>query len=75
MHETHPHSSLHKAKIAKQSQYFRHYYGYSDSMNDLPLLQFVQNPFAVNPDPALALHAQMNEWTIMDWRHDNNILR
>ncbi|KJG08280.1 hydrolase [Photobacterium angustum] len=61
--------------LAEQSQYFRHYYGYSDSINDLPLLKFVQKPFAVNPDPALALHAQMNEWTIMDWRHDNNILR
>ncbi|MBP2701215.1 HAD family hydrolase [Photobacterium lucens] len=54
---------------------FRSSYGYSDSINDLPLLQHVNKPFAVNPDPALALHAQMNEWTIMDWRHDNNILR
>ncbi|WP_305374562.1 HAD family hydrolase [Photobacterium leiognathi] len=61
--------------LNNQSNQYRSSYGYSDSINDLPLLQHVNKPFAVNPDPALALHAQMNEWTIMDWRHDNNILR
>ena len=64
-----------KAWLAEQDTQFRGSYGYSDSINDLPLLDTVDHPFAVNPDPALALHAQMQEWTIMDWRHENNILR
>ncbi|AJR06116.1 HAD family hydrolase [Photobacterium gaetbulicola] len=64
-----------KAWLEQQDTAFKGSYGYSDSINDLPLLDAVDRPFAVNPDPALALHAQMNEWTIMDWRHDNNILR
>ena len=64
-----------KAWIADQDIQFKGSYGYSDSINDLPLLDAVDRPFAVNPDPALALHAQMQDWTIMDWRHENNILR
>jgi HAD superfamily hydrolase (TIGR01490 family) len=31
---------------------------YSDSHNDLPLLQIVDHPVAVNPDPQLAKHAE-----------------
>ena len=64
-----------KAWLEDNPQTFKGSYGYSDSINDLPLLEAVDRPFAVNPDPTLALHAQLNEWTIMDWRHDNNILR
>ncbi|OLQ74175.1 hydrolase [Photobacterium proteolyticum] len=64
-----------KAWIAEQDIQFKGSYGYSDSINDLPMLDAVDRPFAVNPDPALALHAQMQDWTIMDWRHENNILR
>jgi len=32
---------------------------YSDSRNDLPLLEMVDNPVAVDPDPTLAKHAAM----------------
>nr|WP_087020098.1 HAD family hydrolase [Thaumasiovibrio subtropicus] len=64
-----------KAWINAQPEQFRGCYGYSDSINDLPLLEVVDRPFAINPDPALALHAQMQEWTIMEWQHENNILR
>ncbi|MEC6798474.1 HAD family hydrolase [Photobacterium sp. S4TG1] len=64
-----------KLWLQQQDQYYKGSYGYSDSINDLPLLSRVNKPFAVNPDPTLAMHAQMQEWTIMDWRHDNNILR
>ncbi|MCW8328620.1 HAD-IB family hydrolase [Photobacterium sp. SDRW27] len=64
-----------KAWLEEQNTQFKGSYGYSDSINDLPMLDAVDRPFAVNPDPALALHAQMQEWTIMDWRHENNILR
>lgn len=41
---------------------------YSDSHNDLPLLQLVDNPVAVDPDPTLAAHAQDNGWRIMSLR-------
>ncbi len=43
-------------------------YFYSDSMNDLPLLLQVDNPVAVDPDPALAEHAQQAGWPIISLR-------
>ncbi len=41
---------------------------YSDSHNDLPLLQLVDNPIAVDPDPALAAHARDKGWRIISLR-------
>ncbi|MBN7770552.1 HAD-IB family hydrolase [Marinobacter daepoensis] len=41
---------------------------YSDSHNDLPLLQKVDNPVAVDPDPTLEQHARENGWTVMSLR-------
>jgi len=38
---------------------------YSDSHNDLPLLQIVDHPVAVNPDPQLAKHAKKAGWQIL----------
>jgi HAD superfamily hydrolase (TIGR01490 family) len=38
---------------------------YSDSRNDLPLLEAVGHPVAVNPDPALAEIARQRGWPIM----------
>jgi HAD superfamily hydrolase (TIGR01490 family) len=38
---------------------------YSDSINDLPLLQAVTDPAVVDPDPALRAHALANGWPIM----------
>ncbi|MEK8090400.1 HAD family hydrolase [Thermithiobacillus plumbiphilus] len=43
-------------------------YFYSDSHNDLPLLQRVEHPFAVNPDDKLRAHAQAAGWPILDLR-------
>jgi HAD superfamily hydrolase (TIGR01490 family) len=43
---------------------------YSDSINDLPLLERVDNPVAVDPDPRLAAHARENEWPILYLRED-----
>ena len=40
-------------------------YFYSDSHNDLPLLNMVDNPVAVNPDPTLNAHAEAEEWPIL----------
>ena len=41
---------------------------YSDSLNDLPLLEKVKNPVAVNPDVTLRAHAEEHGWRIMSLR-------
>jgi HAD superfamily hydrolase (TIGR01490 family) len=41
---------------------------YSDSRNDLPLLELVSRPVAVDPDPVLAETARSRGWTIMSLR-------
>jgi HAD superfamily hydrolase (TIGR01490 family) len=38
---------------------------YSDSLNDLPLLERVSHPVAVDPDPTLKTHASRKAWRIM----------
>ena len=43
-------------------------YFYSDSHNDLPLLELVDNPVAINGDPILIAAANDNGWTNLDWR-------
>jgi HAD superfamily hydrolase (TIGR01490 family) len=40
---------------------------YSDSLNDLPLLERVTHPVAVNPDPTLRAHAGKKRWKILSW--------
>lgn len=40
-------------------------YFYSDSRNDLPLLQDVSHPVAVNPDDILLEHAKQHGWDIV----------
>ncbi len=39
---------------------------YSDSINDLPLLELVDNPVAVTPDDKLRAHAEQFHWPIID---------
>ena len=41
---------------------------YSDSLNDLPLLQRVSHPVAVDPDPTLKAHAEQHGWPIISLR-------
>ena len=41
---------------------------YSDSVNDLPLLELVGNPCAINPDSRLRRHAEVAGWRIRDYR-------
>ena len=40
---------------------------YADSGSDIPLLEQVGAPFAVNPDSALERHARAHGWEILDW--------
>jgi HAD superfamily hydrolase (TIGR01490 family) len=39
---------------------------YSDSINDLPLLEAVTDPVAVRPDPRLRAHARAAAWCVVD---------
>ncbi len=41
---------------------------YSDSLNDLPLLELVTHPVAVDPDPTLRARAEERGWRIMSLR-------
>ena len=45
---------------------------YSDSVNDLPLLEQVTHPIAVDPDDRLAAVAQDRSWEIISLRPPNN---
>ncbi len=42
---------------------------YSDSLNDLPLLQKVSNPVAVDPDDTLRAYAQAQGWPVISLRY------
>ncbi|MEY4119777.1 MAG: hypothetical protein RLZZ472_167, partial [Pseudomonadota bacterium] len=46
---------------AVQGSYF-----YSDSINDLPLLEKASHPVATNPDARLREHAVNNQWPILE---------
>jgi HAD superfamily hydrolase (TIGR01490 family) len=43
-------------------------YFYSDSLNDLPLLEQVANPVAVDPDPKLRAEAEQRGWPVITLR-------
>ncbi|BBE10335.1 HAD-superfamily hydrolase [Mycoavidus cysteinexigens] len=45
---------------------FKQSYFYSDSHNDIPLLEKVSTPIATNPDDKLRAHAQSKGWRILD---------
>jgi HAD superfamily hydrolase (TIGR01490 family) len=42
-------------------------YFYSDDLSDMPLLQAVRHPAAVNPSKALRAAATRREWPILTW--------
>ncbi|MDD5612054.1 MAG: HAD-IB family hydrolase, partial [Gallionella sp.] len=41
---------------------------YSDSLNDLPLMNCVQHPVAANPDATLRAHAEQHGWPVIALR-------
>ena len=43
-------------------------YFYSDSHNDLPLLELVDTPIAVNSDKVLTSVAEEKGWQVFNWR-------
>jgi HAD superfamily hydrolase (TIGR01490 family) len=44
-------------------------YGYSDSITDLPMLEVVGNPVAVNPDKDLRKSAEERGWPVAEWKN------
>lgn len=68
--------SFQKGKIERAEQWlasfnynwdsFSESYFYSDSHNDIPLLEKVTNPIAVNPDPKLYRYASEHGWKIIE---------
>mgnify|MGYP002717829730 FL=1 len=48
---------------------------YSDSVNDLPMLNMVGSPVAVNPDRALRKHAKAQGWAVRDYRSLRRVVR
>ncbi len=57
-----------RASIAPTDKDLCGSYFYSDSINDLPLLELVDNPIAVDPDEALRIHAEQHAWSIISFR-------
>ncbi|MFT5781410.1 MAG: HAD superfamily hydrolase (TIGR01490 family) [Pseudomonas sp.] len=56
------------AWLTEQGESLDGAYFYSDSRNDLPLLEQVSQPQAVNPDPVLRARAEQAGWPILHWR-------
>lgn len=52
--------------LKEQEHSLEESYFYSDSHNDLPLLERVTYPVAVNPDDILEEHANNNLWPVLD---------
>ena len=54
-----------KVWLKKTGDNLANSYFYSDSHNDLPLLEMVTKPVAVDPDDTLRSHAEMKGWDII----------
>jgi HAD superfamily hydrolase (TIGR01490 family) len=52
-----------------------HSFAYSDSYHDIPLLETVGNPRAINPDTLLQIRAIRDNWPIHEFRKARSILR
>ncbi|MDU0809967.1 MAG: HAD family hydrolase [Burkholderia sp.] len=52
--------------LGKKIDDFKHSYFYSDSHNDIPLLEKVTDPIATNSDDALRSYARQRKWRILD---------
>lgn len=56
-----------KAWLKEQGESMDGAYFYSDSMNDLPLLELVEHPVATNPDRSLSELAVSRGWQLIRW--------
>ncbi|MBP0600313.1 HAD-IB family hydrolase [Herbaspirillum sp. LeCh32-8] len=51
---------------------FERSYFYSDSQNDIPLLEIVTDPIATNPNAKLLAHAQARGWPVLNLFEDGH---
>jgi len=56
-----------KKWLSKTQESMRGAYFYSDSHNDLPMLELVEHPVAVHADQKLQSIAKDRNWPILDW--------
>lgn len=54
--------------LARQNEDIEGAWFYSDSFNDIPLLEKVDNPVAVDPDDSLKEHAEKSGWETISLR-------
>ncbi|MFZ1538647.1 MAG: HAD family hydrolase [Chromatiaceae bacterium] len=59
--------------LAEQGGNLKGSYFYSDSHNDIPLLEHVERPVAVDPDEPLARHAQVKGWPVISLRGEGEV--
>ncbi|NWN84134.1 MAG: HAD family hydrolase [Halomonas sp.] len=62
-----------EAWLAERNAVASHLCFYSDSQNDLPLLNRVDRPVVVNPDPVLAEVARLEGWERLEWCHGKDV--
>jgi phosphoserine phosphatase len=54
-----------RALAAREGYALEHCYAYTDSITDLPMLEAVGHPTAVNPDRALRKEAATRSWPVL----------
>ncbi len=57
-----------KQWASQQDQHIAETWFYSDSLNDLPLLNYVDHPVTVNPSESLKQLAVRKNWPILEWQ-------
>lgn len=60
------HTDAWLAKLGHTLDKFERSYFYSDSQNDIPLLEIVTHPVATNPNAKLLAHAQARGWPVLN---------
>lgn len=58
-----------KTWLEEQSESLDGAYFYTDSINDLPLMEQVDNPIATNPDPKLTEISEQKGWPVVRWNN------
>ena len=64
-----------RAYAARDGANLKRSYAYADSHSDLPLLEAVGNPVAVNPDVALFRKARKKRWPVENWHRSTGTPR
>ncbi|WP_425665990.1 HAD family hydrolase [Vibrio tubiashii] len=56
-----------KQWLKERSESYSELHFFTDSINDLPLCQYADYAYLVNPCPRLKAHANQPNWTILNW--------